>query len=75
MLVDGLAYNLFSISQLCDKGYKVLFDFEVCTIFQTNSESVKFTGKRVNNMYMIDLDDPVHDNLCLTTRKDNLAWL
>ena len=26
-------------------------------------------------MYMIDLDDPVHDNLCLTTRKDNLAWL
>ena len=24
---------------------------------------------------MIDLDDPIHDNLCLTTRKDNLAWL
>ena len=26
-------------------------------------------------MYMINLDDPVHDNLCLTARKDNLAWL
>ena len=24
---------------------------------------------------MIDLDDPVHDNLCLTNRKDNLAQL
>ena len=24
---------------------------------------------------MIDLDDPVYDNLCLTIRKDNLAWL
>ena len=26
-------------------------------------------------MYMIDLDDPVHENLCLTAKKDNLAWL
>ena len=26
-------------------------------------------------MYMIDLDDHVHDNLCLTASKDNLAWL
>ena len=26
-------------------------------------------------MYMIDLDDRVHDNLCLTAKKDNLAWL
>ena len=24
---------------------------------------------------MIDLDDPVHNNLCLTRTKDNLAWL
>ena len=75
MLVEGLAYNLLSISQLCDKGHNVLFDTETCIIFQPNSEIVKFTRKRVNNMYMIDLDDPVHENLCLTANKDNLAWL
>ena len=33
MLVEGLAYNLLSISQMCDKGHKVLFDSEACTIF------------------------------------------
>ena len=33
ILVEGLAYNLVSINQLCDKGHKVLFDSEVCTIF------------------------------------------
>ena len=44
-------------------------------IYQPNSENVKFTEKRVNNMYMIDLDDPVHENLYLTANKDNLAWL
>ena len=73
MLVEGLAYNLLSISQLCDKGHRVLFDNEAYIIFQPNSEIVKFTRKRVNNMYMIDLDDLVHENLCLTAKKDNLA--
>ena len=75
ILVERLIYNLLSISQLCDKGHKVLFDSEACTIFQPNSKVVKFTRKRVNNMYMMNLDDPVHENLCLTIRKDNLAWL
>ena len=60
---------------MCDKGHRVLLDNQACTIYQPNSENVKFTGKRVNNMYMIDLDDPVHENLCLTANKDNLAWL
>ena len=26
-------------------------------------------------MYVVDLDDPAHDNLCLTTNKEDLAWL
>ena len=73
ILVERLAYNLLSISQLCDKGHKVLFDTKACTISQPNSEVVKITEKRVNNMYMIDLDDPIQDNLYLTTSKDNLA--
>ena len=46
MLVEGLSYNLLSISQLCDKGHKVLFDTEASTIFQPNSEVVKFTEKK-----------------------------
>ena len=75
MLVEGLVYNLLSISQLCDKSHKVLFDSKACTIFQLNSKVVKFTRKRVNNVYMIDLDDPVYDNLCFTASKKNLAWL
>ena len=33
MLVERLSYNLLSISQLCDKGHKVLFDTEACNIF------------------------------------------
>ena len=75
ILVDGLAYNLLSISQLCDKGYRVNFNSQACTIYESNSKLIKFIGKRVNNMYMVDLDDPNHDNLCLTTNKKDLTWL
>ena len=45
ILVEGLAYNLLSISQLCDKRHKVLFETETCTIFQPNNKIVKFTRK------------------------------
>ena len=75
MLVEGLAYNLLSISHLCDKGYKVTFDSQACTIFESNFEIVKFIRKRVNNMYMINLDEPIHKNLCFTANKEDLAWL
>ena len=73
MLVEELAYNLLSISQLCDKGYRVTFDSQACTIFEPNSETVKFTGKRVDNMYMVNLNEPVHENLCFTANKEDLA--
>ena len=46
MLVEGLAYNLLSISQLYDKGCKVTFDSQACTIFELNFEILKFTEKK-----------------------------
>ena len=39
ILVDGLKYNLLSVSQLCDKGFNVIFDDLACNVFdrQTNA--------------------------------------
>ena len=31
-LVENLKHNLLSISQLCDKGYRVIFDKSKCVI-------------------------------------------
>ena len=33
LLVEGLKHNLISISQLCDKGFKVMFEPNSCLIF------------------------------------------
>jgi len=33
LLVEGLKHNLISISQLCDKGFKVVFEPNHCLIY------------------------------------------
>ena len=32
LLIDGLKHNLLSISQLCEKGFKVIFESSHCII-------------------------------------------
>ena len=44
LLVEGLNYNLLSISQLCDKGLRVIFEFNKCRIVDILSNEVKLEG-------------------------------
>ncbi|XP_061345699.1 uncharacterized protein LOC133291453 [Gastrolobium bilobum] len=72
LLVDGLRHDLLSISQLCDKDFKVVFDSKCCKIESLNDGQVKFKGYRVDNIYMIDLDGmPSNDDSCL----DMCGWV
>ena len=54
LLVEGLNYNLLSISQLYDKGNRVIFEFNKCKIVDIFSNEVKFIGQRINDVYIID---------------------
>ena len=66
LLVDGLKHNLLSISQFCDKGYKVIFESSVCIVTSPINEGIKFVGHRHGNVYTIDLNDPSKINMqCL----------
>ena len=44
LLVDGLKHNLLSISQLCDRGNRVIFEKSKCIIENINSNKTLFTG-------------------------------
>ena len=35
-LISGLKHNLLSISQLCDKGYKINFEKDACLFYDEN---------------------------------------
>lgn len=50
-LVKGLKSNLFSISQLFDVGYKVLFNFNERRVIDSKNKIV-LTTLRDNNIYM-----------------------
>ena len=74
LYVEGLKHSLLSISQLCDKGYKVNFEAYTCTISNENSGKVLFTGKRVNNIYLLDIIKSCSENECLLSKNDE-SWL
>ena len=79
LLVDGLKHNLLSISQFCDKGYKVIFESSVCIVTSPINEGIKFVGHRYGNVYMIDLNDLSKINMqCLVSlnaKINETSWL
>ena len=65
-LVDGLGYNLLSISQFCDNGYDVMFEKTNCTIINKDNKPMVFKGKRVENVYKINFSELVDQKvICL----------
>ena len=57
MLVEELTHNLLSISQFCDKGYKVVFEHCQCIIKNSSSDKIILTARRRDNTYVLYLDD------------------
>jgi hypothetical protein len=75
LYVEGLKHNLLSISQLCDKGNEVIFNSYSCSIISKENNSIKFMGHRINNVYMISLDDiSSNDAQCFITKEEE-SWL
>ena len=76
LLITGLKFNLMGVSQLCDKGFKVLFCKESCTILNTNRDLTIFIGKREDNVYTLFFDELIaRDTECLSmTHDDTYFW-
>ncbi|XP_074346239.1 uncharacterized protein LOC141685011 [Apium graveolens] len=55
-LVDGLKYNLISVSQLTDAGHSVKFDKDVCYIGNKANEFA-LVAKRKGNIFVLDFDE------------------
>ncbi|GJT89210.1 retrovirus-related pol polyprotein from transposon TNT 1-94 [Tanacetum coccineum] len=61
--VNGLKYNLISISQLCDAKYIVQFDDKQRTIFNANKEIVLIAPRR-NDVYVLDMSSLTPNEAC-----------
>ncbi|VFQ83558.1 unnamed protein product [Cuscuta campestris] len=72
--VEGLNYNLLSISQFCDKGYFLEFCKDMASLKNISINEVILTGKRIRNIYEVIWSDV--KEACLISKGDtNLLWL
>ena len=72
LLVRNLKHNLLSISQLCDKEYKIKFEKGRCNI-EDNKSNIIFEGVRKKNIYILSLKIS-NDNLCLLANASD-PWI
>ncbi|KAJ9542522.1 hypothetical protein OSB04_029028 [Centaurea solstitialis] len=74
--VEGLMHNLLSISQLCDLGYKVIFDICACNVINNQGESV-LSGSRKENVYIINMDNNTEtESICfISDDAEKKSWL
>ncbi|GKC26479.1 retrovirus-related pol polyprotein from transposon TNT 1-94 [Tanacetum coccineum] len=73
--VNGLKYNLISISQLCDAKYIVQFDDKQGTIFNANKEIVLIAPKR-NVVYVLDMSPLTPNRACFFAKaSESINWL
>ena len=56
--VPDLSYNLFSVGQLAELGYRIIFDYSGCIVQDPRTGQELGTGPRVGRMFPMD-------NLCL----------
>ncbi|VFQ90794.1 unnamed protein product [Cuscuta campestris] len=71
--VEGLNYNLLSISQFCDKGYSLEFCMDIASLKNISTNEVILTGKRIRNIYEVIWNDV--KEACLISKGDtNLLW-
>ncbi|MFA1236664.1 GAG-pre-integrase domain-containing protein, partial [Klebsiella pneumoniae] len=75
LLVDGLKHTLLSISQLCDKGFSIVFEHDACLILDSKTKEIIFKGTRKNNVYELYLDElPSLDEKCFVISNE-VQWL
>ena len=52
--VLDLSYNLFSVGQLAELGYRIIFDYSWCIVQDSRTEQEFGTNPRVGRMFPVD---------------------
>jgi hypothetical protein len=74
-LVDGLNFNLLSVSKLCDNGYHITFDSNACNLIDSSTNKLLYQGKRDKSMYYLYLSHFVFGEICLNAiTSDSWLW-
>lgn len=70
LLVNGLKYNLLSISQLHDKGNNITIDSFGWMVIKSKSNQNIFTSSRSGNTYIANLNKIPLNDICILINED-----
>jgi hypothetical protein len=70
LLVESLVYNLLSVSQLCEMGYKCLFTNKGVTIFRRSDSSFPFKDVLRGKLYLVDFVPKEVELKCLIAKRN-----
>ena len=68
LLVESLNFNLLSVAQLCDLGFKCIFGVDNVEIISVDGSNLIFKGFRYENLYLVDFNASEACSL-------NLVWV
>ena len=74
LLVDGLKHDLLNISQLCDKGFKVILEASHYIIKDIQNDKTIFMFHRCDNVYAINISKYDGHDRCFSSMHDQ-SWL
>ena len=63
--VEGLNFNLLSISQLCDSGIDVKFDSQACYLINSKTNKMIYQSDRMNGLYRLYFNNFNEGEICL----------
>jgi hypothetical protein len=69
LLVESLNFNLLSVAQLCDLGFKCIFGVDDAEIISVDGSNLIFKGFRYENPYLVDFNAiDAQLSICLFTK-------
>ena len=75
LLVESLNFNLLSVAQLSDLGFKCIFGVDDVEIISVDGSNLIFKGFRYENLYLVDFNaNEAKLSTCLFT-KSSMGWL
>jgi transposase InsO family protein len=75
LLVESLNFNLLSVAQLCDLGFKCIFGVGDVEIINVDGSNLIFKGFRYENLYLVDFDANEAKLLTCLLTKSTMGWL
>ena len=75
LLVENLNFNLLSVAQLCDIGFKCIFGVDDVEIISVDVSNLIFKGFGYENLYLVDFNAREAQLLTCLLTKSSMCWL